>query len=104
MQNFMYVGEKGSETIIDPNNVIVNVTATKMKVATYPKENADRGDKQPIFVNFRSLKLKGDNLKKMTEIFKEKQSELLKLKKAKQIVTRRNRVKRLVLTLAMGAN
>ncbi|MFA5131462.1 MAG: hypothetical protein WC467_03480 [Patescibacteria group bacterium] len=100
----MYSSKNGSEITIDPNDVTINAAGTNMAVATYPQENINKGDKRPVYVNFRELNLGPENQKKINEIFKEKQTDLLKTKKAKEKKLRRDRVKRLALSFAMGAN
>ena len=88
MENYMYSWEGSSEIAIDPNNVVINKAGTNMTIATYPKIELDRGNKQPVYKPFRELTLGPGNRAKLEEIFKAEQAKLKKNKKAAKTAAR----------------
>lgn len=98
MQNFMYSFKGGSRITIDPGNVIINAAGTNMTVATYPDKNLNRGDRRPVYENFRELELGDRNKEKLESIFKAEQQKLkMKTKKTKTAARRQRLNKKAVM-------
>ena len=91
MHNFMTGFRNGDEVSIDPSDIRVNAALTNMTVATYPEKELDRGNRKPIFENFRDLNLGEDNKKKLETVFKK---EIARLKKNKKVIEAANRAQK----------
>jgi len=66
----------GNEISVDPNDVRINDAGTNMTVATYPEKELDRGNTQPVFIDYCHLYMEKEDRAILKNIFK--------LKKAKQ--------------------
>lgn len=88
MQNFMDGFKNGREVSIDPSDVRVNAAMTNMAVATYPENELNRGNRKPVFENFRELNTGEENKKKLEAIFKKEIARLKKNKKAIEAAAR----------------
>ncbi len=92
MQNFMYSFKGGSRITIDPGDVAINAAGTNMTVATYPDKNLDRGDRRPVYENFRELELGPTNKEKLEAIFKAERQKVKDRNKKIKIAARRQRL------------
>lgn len=64
----------GNEISVDPNWVHLNDAGTNMAVATYPEKELDRGNRQPVFVDYRHLYLEKEDRIVLENIFELKKA------------------------------
>lgn len=60
----------GNEISVNPNWVRLNDAGASMLVATYPEKELDRGNQEPVFINFHCLHLKDEDKETLENIFK----------------------------------
>lgn len=76
--------ETGNEISINPNEVRLNKAGTNMTVATYPEKELDRGNTQPVFVDYRRLKVEKDDRAILENIFELEKAKKHSMKKSGQ--------------------
>lgn len=71
MMNFITTGDNaGNEITIDPNDVRLSDAGNNLLVATYSAKDLDRGNTEPVFINFHCLRLEDKDRAFLEGIFK----------------------------------
>lgn len=74
----------GLKIQIDLNDVVLNPAGSNMTIATYPDKELDRGNRKPIYENYKSVRLTPADKKTVDDLFNLKVAEQASLKKIKQ--------------------